>query len=60
MTSKLEDGRFEITEKAMDHGVDALCALGIAAVAYFGAADMTVVGGLVSVALGKRVIGSGK
>lgn len=46
-----------VTEKAIDHGVDALCAIGIAITAALGAADMTVVGGLVSIALGKRVIG---
>lgn len=44
------------TEKAIDHGVDAVCALGICVTAYVGAADMTVVAGLTSIALGKRVL----
>lgn len=52
----ISDGRVQITEKVIDHGVDALCAVGIAATAYVGAADTAVIGGLVSIALGKRIV----
>lgn len=60
--STITDGntKAEITEKAMDHGVDALCALGIVGAVALGNSDMTVIGGLVSIALGKRVIGGPK
>lgn len=55
-TTITDDGRIDITEKALDHGVDALAALGIVATAYADAATAMVVGGLVSIALGKRVL----
>lgn len=48
--------RAKVTEKALDHAVDGICAVGIVTCAYAGAADMAVVGGLVSIALGKRVL----
>lgn len=54
----LNGTRAKVTEQALDHGVDAIAAVGIVAAAYMGAADMTVVGGLVSIALGKRVLGA--
>lgn len=52
--------KFSVTEKAIDHGVDAVCAIALAAVAITGHADGGVVAGLVSIALGKRVMGGGK
>jgi hypothetical protein len=39
-----------------DHAVDALCAIGIAGTAIAGAADPPVIGGLATIALGKRVL----
>lgn len=50
------DGDFSITEKALDHGVDALCAVGIVTTVALGEPNTTVVGGLVTIALGKRVL----
>lgn len=50
----------KIAEKALDHATDAICALGIVASATTGTASVEVVGGLVSIALGKRVMGPQK
>jgi len=46
----------ETTTRLVDHAVDGLCATGIVAAIYLGGADPTAVGGLVSIALGKRVL----
>lgn len=46
--------KFHVTEQVFDHFTDAIAALGIAFVAFVGAADPTVIAGLVSIALGKR------
>lgn len=51
-----DKAKAKITEKALDHVVDGLCAAGIVAVAMVGMADTTTVGGLVTIALGKRVM----
>jgi len=56
MSTITSNGNFSITEKALDHGVDALCAIGIVASMYFGEPNTTVVGGFVTIALGKRAI----
>lgn len=53
----ITDDKVQITEKAIDHGVDAIAALGIVAVAIgIGEVSPTVVGGLVTIALGKRAL----
>jgi len=46
----------ETTTRLADHLVDGLCAVGIVSAIYLGGADPTAVGGLVSIALGKRVL----
>lgn len=51
-----KSGRVQVTEKALDHGVDAIAAVGIVAVAYFGIVDPYAIAGLVSIALGKRLL----
>jgi len=55
-TTRGTDGDFSITEKALDHGVDALCAVGIVASVALGEPNTSVIGGLVTIALGKRAI----
>jgi hypothetical protein len=50
--------RFQVNEQVFDHAVDAVAAGGIAATALGGVASETVVLGLVSIALGKRVLKS--
>jgi len=50
------DGSIETTNKTIDHIVDALCAVSIVAAVALGNPNATVVGGLVSIALGKRVL----
>lgn len=46
----------ETTTKLADHAVDALCLCGIVAAIYLGGATNPVIGGIVSIALGKRII----
>jgi len=50
-----EDG-VSVPSKIADHGVDALCAIGIVASVALGEPNTSVIGGLVSIALGKRVL----
>jgi hypothetical protein len=49
----------DIKAQAFDHAVEGIAAVGIVVTALGGVADATVVGGLVSLGLGKRVL-SGK
>jgi len=55
-TSIKPDGNVSVTNKVVDHGVDALCAIGIVASVALGEPNTSVIGGLVSIALGKRVL----
>lgn len=56
--ANLDGKKFQVTEKVFDHAVDAVAALGIVATALGGVTNETVVFGLVSIALGKRVLKS--
>lgn len=51
-----DDSRLPITEPIADHAVDALCAIAITATAVSGAATDATTAGLVSIALGKRLM----
>jgi len=53
---ELDGTKAQITEKVFDHLTDGLCATVIGYAAISGQATPVVVGGLVSIALGKRVM----
>jgi hypothetical protein len=54
--STITQNKFTVTEKAIDHAVDGVCAVGIVASVAIGQPDTQVIGGLVTIALGKRAI----
>lgn len=56
MTTGIDTPSIDTSNESIDHIIDGLCAICIVGVVALGSPTATVIGGLVSIALGKRVL----